>query len=151
MDFILGSWRLHQTAKRILMIYIWEAGMMVITIVVADIHAQRYDDNIPISKWWHSFWLIPFAAICAAYYLIHKDIQGTTQLALERSIFFAPILNLLRKKLNAAGFLNRFFYIHGESNNGSFWDRQLEKLGKLWPFLWAAFFILFVYLNGHRL
>lgn len=133
------------------MVYIGEGLIMALIIVIADIHAIRYDENKPIPAWWHSVWALPFAAIVVAYWFAQHEWKGTLMLALERLLFFNPILNNLRHKLNAAGFINKFFYLHGESDNGSWVDKQLEKLGKAWPFIWAALTAIFIYMNIFKL
>jgi len=55
----------------------------------------------------------------------------------ERLVFYNVILNIFRGK--------PFFYLDGESTNGSWWDKQLEKLNGIWVYIWIFLVIIFIY------
>lgn len=118
------------------MIYITEGIILALILVVTYIHAVWYADNKPIPWWWHSIWVIPFIAIMVCYYIKSHDILGTAIIGIERLIFYNVILNLFRHKT--------FFYLDGESTNGSWWDRQLEKLDGAWEYIWFFLFVGFI-------
>jgi hypothetical protein len=103
---------------------------------VADLHAEVYAKQKPISWWWHPVWVLPFAILP-----IIEAFKGNWllagSLALLRVLAFSPALNLIRHK--------DFFYIHGESENGSWWDRQLEKIPTIWyEVSWSLFMVGYI-------
>lgn len=118
------------------MIYIIEIILFILVLVVTKIHAYWYDNNKPIYWWWHSVWVLPFLVVIGWYFFRSYDWLGSVILLIERLIFFNVFLNLFRHK--------PFFYLHGESQNGSWWDRQLEKLNGYWEYVWLFLFISFV-------
>lgn len=130
-------------------IFISEALILGLTYVVADIHAHHYDDNKPIGWLWHALWFLPFAVFTAGTWLVTKNWQETTAIFLVRGLFFNPILNFLRRKINAAGFLNRFFYVNSKSAHAAFWDAPVEAMGRLYPVLWVVILGFFIYLQFH--
>lgn len=104
--------------------------------VVADLHAEQYAKLKPISWWWHPVWVIPFC-ILPTIEAFNGEWLLAGSLGWLRVIGFSPVLNVIRKK--------SFFYIHGESENGSWWDKQLEKIPTIWyEVLWALGMILYI-------
>ncbi len=116
-------------------------GELILIYVIAKIQANKYAKNQPISWWWHPVWVIPFVLYAFIMYLCH-DRLIVLALVLERVLFFFPILNALRIPKMP------FFYIHGESEHGSWWDRQFEKLNPvvfeiIWLVLTSGYAALF--------
>lgn len=106
-------------------------------VIVTAIHAKWYADNKAIAWWWHPVWVIPFIGVIVWYYLHYHNIVHTLVLSEERLIFYNVILNAFRKK--------PFFYLDGESANGSWWDTELEKLNGLWAYIWAFLTLVFIF------
>lgn len=127
--------------------YLPEAASLIITIIIAKIHAERYDNNVPIGGWWHLLWLLPFVGVAIVGWFTSHNWQLSVSVILIRGVTFSPILNFMRKKISAKGFMDRFFYLHGESSNGSWWDKQLEKTKKIYPYIWCAGFIFLIILQ----
>lgn len=127
--------------------YILEILILIATLVVASIHAQRYDYNLSISNTWHWLWLLPFIIVITCSWFVTHNWKLINSLILIRGLFFNPALNFMRKNIISAGCINRFFYLHGESEYGSVWDKLLEKTGKAYTFLWAVGFLFLIYLQ----
>ena len=106
-------------------------------VIVTAIHAKWYSENKPIAWWWHPVWVIPFVAVIAYYYLHYHNLVQCLIMSEERLIFYNVILNLFRKE--------PFFYLDGESTNGSWWDKELEKLNGLWAYIWAFLTLVFIF------
>ena len=128
--------------------YLYEIPMLIIVVGVAKYHADHYDNNIPISGWWHFLWGLPFAGLVGVLFLITRDYWLVAALIFERFLFFNPTLNFMRKKLKLPSHWDTFFYLHGEAVNGSFVDTFLENIvGKLYPALWFISLAFFIYLQ----
>lgn len=101
-------------------IFITITMTLLLVVAASEFQAQWYKANKPIKWWWHPLWVLPFLILPAMVWFTDHDWKLVLIVLGPRVLFFSPILNLFRKQ--------PFFYLHGESNNGSWWDKQLEKL-----------------------
>lgn len=114
-------------------------------VLIADFQAAWYKENKPISWWWHPVWVLPFLILPFAEYMRLHNVLIVLLLLFTRILFFSPTLNLIRHL--------PFFYLHGETTNGSWWDKQIEKLGIFYPISWSVLtlcylvFIVFYLIN----
>lgn len=130
---------------------IWEAGFIVMNILIAWRQAEIFRENKPVGLWFHTLWFVPvLTMIIMSSYPYGQEVRWSTinffnglSLLLIRAWFFNPVLNEFRGK--------PFFYLHGDIVNGSFLDMLLEKtIGKFYPYLWGFIFLLWAFLQYER-
>lgn len=122
------------------MVIILEVLFLLLNIVIAKIHAQRFNANIAITNTFHAIWAgVVGAFIVGAWFLSHHNWWLVLALTLLRMWAFNPILNYLRIPRKP------FFYLHGESQNGSFIDTLQEQIiGNNYPYFWAGYVVAFI-------
>lgn len=119
-------------------LFIDTMGTLLIIYLVAQFQANWYNKNKPIFWWWHPVWVIPFIIYGAIMVWVHGVLFGTL-VVFPRIIFFFPVLNLLRIPHEP------FFYLHGESKNGSWWDTILERMSPTgFVLFWTGLTILYL-------
>jgi hypothetical protein len=123
--------------------FILEAAALVIIVITCWIHAIRFQDNIPITAAFHGFWLAVYCALCVGLIIISPSWWLAIALVTLRAVLYNQILNGFRGL--------KWFYIHGESEHGSWFDRQLERIGIFYPILWCLSVVFLVYVNARKL
>lgn len=125
------------------MSWIIEIVFAILNFYIAKLHAEKFNENIPINSIFHEVWAgIILVFLTCALVLTHFNWWLFAALILFRLWFFSPMLNYLREPRKP------FFYLHGESVNGSFIDTFQESIiGNAYPWFWLGYLVTFIILQ----
>jgi len=119
--------------------YLSEFLALCLITVTCVIHAARFAHNIPITATFHATWFGIYVGFCGILWFFAPSWPLAACFLLLRAFAYNQILNEIRGE--------KWFYIHGESRDGSWFDTVLEKIGIFYPLLWVICGILLIYLN----
>jgi hypothetical protein len=124
--------------------HLWELVFLVLIIITTYVHHYIYDViKKKIGPWFHLFWACPYAGLIVYIYFHNLDVLPITDrliaiscFSIERFVFYNPILNKFRN--------NSLFHIVYSNSKPGMWDKIYIWLGKFYPYVMIAFFIIFI-------
>lgn len=104
------------------------------TIAIAIYQANFYNAHMADGKTLnHPLWFFYYLIPTALDYLTWKNWWLVLLALIIRGVVFSPLLNFLRKPRES------FFYVHGNGGKGSSTiDSLLEKINKIYPYIWGV-------------
>lgn len=121
------------------MIYLSEILFLAAIMGIADVQVRMISADKAIH---HGWWDVLFGALIGgAWWIFGRDYWLAGALVTEHFVFFPPVLNFLRSPREA------FFYLSSQPHKGSIWDWLLLKIQPVYPFIWGAGVIAFIFLQ----
>lgn len=109
--------------------------------LIAYIHADRFNRNIPIGPAFHFMWGAAYAILAGFIAWRYHSWMLLIAFAFERFVLYNPLLNYQRTPQKS------FFYLGTSPINRSWWD-DLELIwAKAYPWIWGTGLLGWIIVN----
>lgn len=122
------------------MIRVLEIPMLSLIIGICAIHAHRFHENIPITKWFHFWWGFAYGVPAAFLAWRYESWWLLGTFTIERFVFYNPVLNLIRFGWES----DKFFYIVADNSKPGLWDKIEVWWKGYYRYIWGLGVIAFI-------